>query len=98
MKARWIAEIDILTGENQINAKALLEQIRQDILEQIRPLKFNESDANSVLHQRESSFERLCFSLRKNNIPSPESLSTYSFYLSVLLMREEIEAKNRQHL
>ena len=98
MKARWIAEIDILTGENQVNAKALLEQIRQDILEQIRPLKFNENDANSVLHQRELSFERLCFSLRKNNIPSPESLSTYSFYSSVLLMREEIEAKNRQHL
>jgi hypothetical protein len=98
MKARWIAEIDILTGDNVINAKALLEQIRQDILEQIRPLKFNESDANSVLHMRELSFERLCFSLRKNNIPSPESLSTYSFYSSVLLMREEIESKNRQHL
>jgi hypothetical protein len=98
MKARWIAEIDILTGDNVINARSLLEQIRQDILEQIRPLKFNESDANSVLHQRELSFERLCFSLRKNGVHDPTALSTYSFYSSVLLMREEIEAKNRQHL
>jgi hypothetical protein len=98
MKARWIAEIDILTGENQINAKALLEQIRQDILEQIRPLKFNESDHNSVLHQREFSFERLCFSLTKNGVPNPTNLSTYSFYSAILLMREEIEAKNKQHL
>jgi hypothetical protein len=98
MKARWIAEIDILTGDNVINARSLLEQIRQDILEQIRPLKFNESDANSVLHQRELSFERLCFSLRKNGVHDPTALPTYSFYSSVLLMREEIEAKNRQHL
>jgi hypothetical protein len=98
MKARWVAEIDILTGENQINAKALLEQIRQDILEQIRPLKFNESDANSVLHQRESSFERLCFSLRKNGVSDPTTLSTYSFYSSILLLKEEAESKTRQHL
>jgi hypothetical protein len=87
-----------LINDDNVNAKALLEQIRQDILEQIRPLKFNESDANSVLYERESSFERLCFSLRKNNIPSPESLSTYSFFTSVLLMREEVQAKTRQHL
>lgn len=98
MKAQWSAEIDLLTGENVVNAQALLEQIKQDILEQLRPVKFNENDPKSVIHQRELSFSSLCYQLRKNNIPSPETLDTFSFYSSVQFLREEIEAKTRQHL
>jgi len=82
-----------MMGENVAHAKALLEQIREDILEQLRPPLLNENDPNSTLHRREESFERLCFQLRKNNIQSPESLSTYSFYLSVLMLKEENDAK-----
>lgn len=92
-----MAEVDLLIGENVPNAKALLQQLKEDLLEQMRPSKFNENDPKSVIHKREESFERLCFQLRKNNIPSPDTLSTYTFYSSVQLIKEEMEAKNRQH-
>jgi len=91
-----MAEIDLFIGENVPNAKALLKQLKEDLLEQMRPSRFNESDQKSIIHKREESFERLCFQLRKNNIPSPENLSTYSFYSSIQLLKEEMEAKNRQ--
>jgi hypothetical protein len=84
-----IAELDLLTGKNIEYAKSLLEEIRNDLLEQIRPLKFNQSDTNSILHKREESFERLCFNLRKNNIADPENLNTYSFYKTVELIQEQ---------
>ena len=89
IKNQMIAEIDLLTGKNVDYAKSLLEEIKNDLLEQIRPLKFNESDTNSILHRREESFERLCFNLRKNNITDPENLSTYSFYKTVELIQEQ---------
>jgi hypothetical protein len=34
--------------------------------------------------------------LRKNNIPSPDTLTTYTFYTSIQLIKEEMEAKNKQ--
>jgi negative regulator of sigma E activity len=96
MKVQWMAEVDLLTGENVANAKALLEQIKEDLLEQMRPAKFNENDPKSIIHKREESFERLCFQLRKHNIQSPEKLSTYTFYSSVQLIKEEVEAQTKQ--
>ena len=92
---QWLAEVDLLIGENVANAKALLEQIKEDLLEQMRPYKFNESDPTSIIHKREESFERLCYQLRKNGIQSPEALSTYSFYSTVLLIKEEVDRKTR---
>jgi hypothetical protein len=92
-----IAEIDLLIGKNTEHATALLEEVRKDLLEQIRPLKFNESNPQSVIHTRQESFERLCYQLRKNNIDRPEAMSTYSFYKSVDLLREEIELKKRKN-
>tara|TARA_R110000822_G_scaffold57267_5_gene144170 strand:- start:3183 stop:3446 length:264 start_codon:yes stop_codon:yes gene_type:complete len=85
-----------LIGENVPNAKAILQEIKNDLLEQLKPHKFNENDSKSIIHKREESFERLCFQLRKNNIPSPDTLSTYSFYSSIQLIKEEVESKNRQ--
>lgn len=96
MKSQMMAEIDLLIGKNPAHAEALLEEIKKDLLEQIRPLKFDESDPKSVIHQRQESFERLCYQLRKNNINSPDTLSTYSFYKNIELLKEEVERKNRQ--
>jgi hypothetical protein len=87
-----------LIGENVVNAQALLEQLRADLIEQMRPLRFNENDPQSVIHKREESFERLCFNLRKNNITFPENLSTYAFYATVQMVKEEQELKSRQNL
>ena len=87
-----------MTGENVVNAKALLEQLKYDLIEQMRPLRFNENDPNSIIHRREESFERLCFNLRKNNISHPENLSTYAFYATVQMIKEEQELKTRQHV
>jgi hypothetical protein len=98
MKAQWTAEIDLLIGHNVLNAKALLEQLKQDLIEQMRPVRFNENDPNSVIHRREESFERLCFNMRKNNISHPENLSTYAFYATVQMIKEEQELKTRQNL
>ena len=91
-----IAEIDLLIGKNPKHAQALLEEIKADLLEQIRPLKFNENSPQSVIHTRQESFERLCYNLKKNNVANPELMSTYSFYKSVDLLREEVERKKRK--
>lgn len=91
-----MAEIDLLIGKNTAHATALLEEIKKDLIEQIRPLKFNEGDPKSVIHQRQESFERLCYHLRKNNINNPDILSTYSFYKNVEIMKDEIERKNKK--
>lgn len=90
-----MAEVDVLIGENVANAKAILEQIKEDLLEQLRPSRFNESDPTSIIHKRAESFERLCYQLRKNNIQSPEELSTYTFYSSVLLIKEEVDRQTK---
>lgn len=92
-----MAEIDLLIGKNTSHATALLEEIKKDLLEQIRPLKFNESSPQSVIHTRQESFERLCYQLRKNNIDDPDKMSTYTFYKSVDLLREEVEQKKRKN-
>lgn len=96
LKAKWIAEIDLLIGENVVYATSLLEEIRRDLLEQIRPIKLNEADPQSVIHKRAESFERLCYQMRKNNIPHPEQLSTYSFYATVQIMKTEAEQNQRK--
>jgi hypothetical protein len=97
MKAKWSAEIDLLIGNNISHAKSLLEQIREDLMEQIRPHKFNEDNNNSIIFKRAESFERLCYQLRKNNISNdPSTLSTYTFYMSVQLLTEEIERTNKR--
>lgn len=90
-----LAELDLLIGKNVTHATALLEEIKKDLLEQIRPLKFDESSPHSVIHARQESFERLCYQLRKSNIDDPDKMSTYTFYKSVDLLREEIEQKKR---
>ena len=80
------AEIDLLIGKNPEYARALLEDIKQQLLENIRPLKFNENSPDSVIHQRAESFEKLCFKLRQSGIHYPETMSTYSFYKTLELM------------
>jgi hypothetical protein len=91
IKNQWRAEIDLLIGNNVKHAKALLEQIQQDLLEQIRPHVFNEGSVESVLHKREESFVRLCLELEKKGIKSPEDLSTYKYYKAVELIKEEAD-------
>jgi hypothetical protein len=90
-KARMCAEIDILIGKNPEYAKSLLEDIRQQLLENIRPIRFNENNPESVMHQRSESFEKLCFKLRQSGIHYPESMSTYSFYKSLELLSTKKE-------
>jgi len=80
------AEIDLLIGKNTEYAKALLEDIKQQLLENIRPLKFNENSTESILHQRAESFEKLCFKLRQSGVHYPHTLSTYSFYKTLELI------------
>lgn len=88
----------MLIGHKVEHAKALLEQIKADILEQIQPQKFNEDSSNSIIFKRRESFERLCYQLRKNNISNtPDNLSTYTFYMSVQLLQEEIEKQNKRN-
>lgn len=87
----------MLIGHKVEHAKSLLEQIKADILDQIRPNKFNESDSNSIIFKRTESFERLCYQLRKNSISlNPENLPTYTFYMSVQLLQEEVERQNKR--
>ena len=95
IKIQWMAEVDLLIGENVEHSKAILEQIKEDLLEQMRPYRFNEGDSSSIIHKREESFERLCYRLRKNNIQSPQDLSTYTFYSSILLIKEELDKQTR---
>jgi hypothetical protein len=90
------AEIDLLIGKNTEYAKALLEDIKQQLLENIRPLRFNENSTDSVIHARAESFEKLCLRLRQNNIASPENLSTYSFYKTLELLSNTKE-KHHEH-
>ena len=98
MKAKWSAEVDLMMGEKTAHATALLKQIKEDLLEQIRPQRFNEDSSNSILFKRSESFERLCYQLRKNSVcTDPSSLTTYSFYISVQLLTDEIEKSNRKH-
>lgn len=86
----------MLIGHKVEHAKSLLEQIKQDILDQIRPNKFNESESTSIIFKRAESFERLCYQLRKNSISlNPDSLTTYTFYMSVQLLQEEVERQNK---
>lgn len=83
------AEIDILIGKNPKYAKSLLEDIKQQLLENIRPLKFNENSPDSIIHQRAESFEKLCYKLRQSGIQNPESMGTYSFYKTLELISND---------
>lgn len=86
-----------MIGHNTAHAKSLLEQIKQDLLEQIKPHKFNEDNSQSIIFKRAESFERLCYQMRKNNISNdPTTLNTYTFYMSVQLLTEELERNNRR--
>jgi len=67
------------------------------MLEQIRPLKFMESDYDSVLHKREESFVRLCLDMERKGINSPDSMNTYKFYKTVEILKEEVDRQLRQN-
>lgn len=95
IKAKMGAEIDLLIGKNPAHAHALLEEIQREIFENLKPLKFEESDPMSVLHTRQDAFERLCFRLRQEGIQEPTTLSTYSFYKTVELINQKAQ-KNVQ--
>jgi len=95
IKDRMCAEIDLLIGKNTEHAKALLEEIRAEILDNIRPLRFDENSPYSVIHKRAESFEKLCFRLRQNSINEPDKLSTYSFYKNIEIINENnLKKKN----
>lgn len=97
IKLQWSAELDLITGQNPKHAQALLEQIQQDLLDQIRPYKFEESDIDSVIHKREESFIRLCLEMERKNIHNPESMTTLKFYKTVEILKEETDQQIRKN-
>lgn len=87
----------MLIGNNVKYAESLLKQLRDDMLEQIRPYKYLETDHDSILHRREESFVRLCLDMERKGINSPENMNTYKFYKSVEIIKEEVDRQLRKN-
>lgn len=77
----------MLTGEPQY--LGIVQQVNRWLLDESRPLIFDEGDPRNELLVHQRTHARLCATLRDHGVPEPGRLTVFDFHTQIEYLREK---------